>query len=152
MLSNKAKQGIAGFTLIELMVVVVIIGILSAVGIPMYQNYVIRGYRTQAMEVLQEIILAQEQYYNNRVTYTTTMSDLNLGTLTTNSNLRYTFTLGGCSTPPVLTECVLATATPNLNTEQAEDGSLTINTRGQKRRIVGTGTSSSTYNWKGDSL
>jgi prepilin-type N-terminal cleavage/methylation domain-containing protein len=51
-----------GFTLIELMIVVAIVGILAAIAIPQYTNYVYRAKRTEAMSMLSSIKVAQETY------------------------------------------------------------------------------------------
>ena len=51
-----------GFTLIELMIVVAIIGILAAIAYPAYQDYVLRAKRGDAMNALAAIRIAQEQH------------------------------------------------------------------------------------------
>lgn len=58
-----------GFTLIELMMVVVIIGILAAIAFPSYSRYVLRGNRTVGKTVLLEIASRQESYFSDRKRY-----------------------------------------------------------------------------------
>jgi type IV pilus assembly protein PilE len=53
-----------GFSLIELMIVVVIIGILAAVAIPAYYNHVLRTRQSDAYHNLLDIKAAQEMYYS----------------------------------------------------------------------------------------
>jgi type IV pilus assembly protein PilE len=59
----------AGFTLIELMIVVAILGILSAVAYPSYQNYIRKSRRADAHAMLQAAQLAQEKYRINHTNY-----------------------------------------------------------------------------------
>ncbi len=58
-----------GFTLIELMVVVVVIGILSAIAYPNYSDYVTRTRIGEAKNTLSEWRVRMEQYYQDRRTY-----------------------------------------------------------------------------------
>jgi len=60
-----------GFTLIEVMIVIVIISILAAVGYPSYVAYVTRGYRSEAQQWLQDFAQRQEQYFLDRRAYAT---------------------------------------------------------------------------------
>jgi type IV pilus assembly protein PilE len=60
-----------GFTLIELMVVVVIVAILAAVAIPNYSQYVIRGKLVEAPSTLANLRVRMEQYFQDNRTYPT---------------------------------------------------------------------------------
>jgi type IV pilus assembly protein PilE len=58
-----------GFTLIELMIVVAVIGILAAIAYPSYQNYVLRGHRADAQAELMALSQAMERCYTIRNRY-----------------------------------------------------------------------------------
>lgn len=64
-------MGRKGFTLMELMIVVVIVGILSAVAIPLYTGHVTRTRRTEAVSALQTIALYEEKHMAERGVYGT---------------------------------------------------------------------------------
>lgn len=66
----KQKTKYKGFTLIELMVTVAIIGILAAIVLPSYQTYVLRTHRVTAAACLSEIAQQMERYYTSNLTYT----------------------------------------------------------------------------------
>ena len=72
------KQTPRGFTLIELMIVVLVIGILAAIAIPAYQNYITRAARTKATQGLTNLAGLEERFYYSKNTYTKTLSDLGI--------------------------------------------------------------------------
>ncbi|MFZ6754301.1 type IV pilin protein [Undibacterium sp. Dicai25W] len=65
-----------GFTLIEVMIVVAIIGILSAIALPAYNDYVLRGQITEATTTLASIRASMEQFYQDNRTYDDTGTTL----------------------------------------------------------------------------
>ena len=71
-------RGSKGFTLIELLIVVVIIGILAAIAIPRFANTKERAYLAAMKSDLRNIVTAQETYFAENVTYTTSTTNLGL--------------------------------------------------------------------------
>ena len=63
-----------GFTLIEVMITVAIISILTAIALPSYRDYVLRGYLVDATNQLSTFQAQMERYYQDNRTYTNTGS------------------------------------------------------------------------------
>ncbi|MBY4678234.1 type IV pilin protein [Marinobacterium arenosum] len=63
------RQGQAGFSMIELMVVVAIVAIIGAVALPSYNSYIQQSRRADAMAALFSLQIAQEKYRANNTSY-----------------------------------------------------------------------------------
>jgi type IV pilus assembly protein PilA len=72
MLKNIQK----GFTLIELMIVIAIIGILAAIAIPAYQNYTIRAQVTEGLSLADGMKTAISEFYAQNGTFPTAITNV----------------------------------------------------------------------------
>lgn len=82
-----------GFTLIEVLVTVAIVGILTAVALPAYNDYVIRGRLTEAFSALGTAQPAAEQFWSNQRTYVGFDGAVNFPPATAN----FTYALSGAT-------------------------------------------------------
>ena len=101
-----------GFTLIELMIVFIIVGILMGIALPSYRDYVLRSHRTEAHSSLVDIAARQKRFVAQRNAYTGLISpanELNMGTTTTPEG-HYTLGVEACDNGTLAT-CYLITAT-----------------------------------------
>ena len=96
MLTKFKKRDERGFTLIELMIVIAIIGILAAIAIPQFSAYRARSYNSAAQADLRNAATAQEAYFVDEDIYTDDLDTL-IGTtygLYTSKNVNLTITQG----------------------------------------------------------
>lgn len=69
-------KGNRGLTLIELMIVIVIVGILAAIAVPVYTNYMQRARRADAKTALEQLRASQEMFRAERGSYSTDLTQL----------------------------------------------------------------------------
>jgi type IV pilus assembly protein PilE len=67
--SFEVRNKVTGFTLIELMIVIVVVAVLAAIAMPSYRQYVLRTHRTEAKRTLLNVAVAQEKFYLQNNTY-----------------------------------------------------------------------------------
>jgi type IV pilus assembly protein PilA len=75
---KNASRRAAGFTLVELAVVIVIIGVLAAFGVPRFIKSVEKSKASEAFEYLASVRTAQERYQAQYGTYATNVTDLDI--------------------------------------------------------------------------
>lgn len=136
MLNDAVDNNEGGFTLIELMIVVAIVGIISAIAYPSYQSYVERGVRTDTMAEMQNIAteietrkLAQGRYSNDLITSLG-------GSYPKQGTAMYTISFS----PNPLTSQWTITAKPINGTRMKSGGTLTLDHQGLKCRDSACGT------------
>ncbi|HWI38302.1 MAG TPA: type IV pilin protein [Burkholderiales bacterium] len=136
-----------GFTVVELLITMAIIGILTAIAFPSYQSHVRKGSRAAAQAAMIQVADREAQYLLDARNYalgSSALTTLNV-TLPTDVSTKYTITVTAAdgtstpSTPPTYT----ITATPITGGPQVNDGTLTLTHTGAKTRVLG----STTYPW-----
>jgi type IV pilus assembly protein PilE len=128
----------AGFTLIELMITVVIVGVLAAIALPAYQDQMRKGRRGAAQAHLMEIVAKEQAYLlDTRTGYSSSLSTLNLTTPADVSTYYAISIAVGAGPPPTFT----VTAAPATGQDKDLGGSsLTVTNTGIKGPCVSAST------------
>ncbi|MGC8976556.1 MAG: type IV pilin protein [Candidatus Ratteibacteria bacterium] len=87
-----------GFTLIELMTVVIIVGILAAIAVPLYRGNVKRSMASEGAALLGSVRTAERVYYSEHGRYTDDKTKLGVDTTGNKYFIDYTVTLTGGGT------------------------------------------------------
>lgn len=128
-----------GFTLIEMMIVVAIIGVLAAITYPSYQRYVIKTKRTDMMSEMQNIASEIESRKLVNGSYRGISAQVQTDfakPYPTQGKALYAITI----TNPLVSRWKI-TATPKSNAQMKSDGTLTLNHQGIKCRANTCGSS-----------
>jgi len=124
------RKTMRGVTLMELMIVVVIIGILTAIAYPSYRQYVAKAKRNEAKSCLLQVATMQERHYLQNATYTTDMTKLGfpVGTNFLTDSSSYV-----CAVTAATPAAFAATATyQNADAEAGKCATFSINGVGTK--------------------
>ncbi len=135
----KAPTNQQGFTLIEIMIVVVIIGVLAAIALPSYQRYVIKTKRTDMMSEMQNIASQIESRKLVQGSYSNISANVKADftkAYPAQGQALYDITI----TDPLVSTWTI-TARPRTDAQLKSDGTLTLNHQGIKCRANVCGSS-----------
>ena len=123
----------SGFTLIEVMITVVIVGILASIAYPSYTQYVTRTYRDSAKACLSEYAHAMERRYAAKLSYVGDLPQLDCAKAS-NLDTRYTFTFKSESLENLKQDEFTVQAKPKLvqAAKEKECGTMTIDQKGKR--------------------
>lgn len=144
----------AGFTLIELMIVVVIVAILLIVAIPTYLNQMRESRRTEARNYLVELASREERYYATQNAYTGTASNLGYAGFGSGNPVGSGYYYISTPTIPdpnnASQPSFSLTALPVTGKGQDQDtycASFTVESNGKRTALNSGGTDDSSYCW-----
>ena len=120
-----------GFSLTELLIAVVIIGILAGYAVPSYQKSVLKSARGEGMTDMLDLMRSQENFFANNYTYTTDLTHLGHQDPYISSNGNYSVVAVKCSTALELDQCIKLIGTAIGN--QSSDGDLILDSRGDRK-------------------
>ncbi len=123
---KKKKNTKKGFTLIELLVVVAIVGILAAIAIPQFQRYRERAFDARAQSDLRNLMTAQEAYFVDNESYTSTLNDLANFGFRPSSGVTVTITSAAGSSWSAYAEHPSGTRRFCYNSEGASNGIVSV--------------------------
>jgi type IV pilus assembly protein PilE len=129
-----AKQ--RGFTLIELMIVVAVIGVLAAIAYPSYERAIRKSRRHDGTSTLLDVARNQEIYRNTNASYTTNPALLGMSTESPEHYYHnLTISAGGCTNGIV--SCYTVSIVPSAVRDQNKDTiqAFRLNSSGVKERL-----------------
>lgn len=139
---GRRRRSLSGFTLVEVLIVVVIVGILLSIALPSYQESLRKGRRADAKAGLLDAVNRQERLILDRATYTADMQQLGF---TTDPMIspegHYSIDAVACATG-LINVCYTLTATPVVGGAQAGDAKCATFIVGSDGRKTATGTQS----------
>jgi type IV pilus assembly protein PilE len=148
---DKQRKEIKGFTLIELMIGVAIIGILTTIAYPSYLDYVTRSNRSEALRELMFVAGLEEQFYIDNHTYTANMGDLFPGAGTTINTDHGWYVISAIISNGGANFTLTATPQDTSSAQQATNDtscqSLSIDQTGRKTASNGASTDTTSICW-----
>ena len=127
-----------GFTLIEILIVVAIVGIIAAVAVPSYETFLKKTRRTEAKTLLVEIAGEQQRYFSENNTYADTLTTLGYPTdIVKSESGYYTASVTSADASSFSIDTARPAGSPQLS--DAACGDFSINSLGRKN-ISGDGT------------